>query len=626
MTENILIAIAWPYANAEIHVGNITGSHLPGDIVARYHRLKGNNVLMVSGTDSHGTPVVIAADKEGVSVEEVYKKYHETFLEVFKGYGITYDLFTSTHTENHFKVSQSIFLALQKNGLLFKQFNKQWYSPSADKFLPDRYVEGTCYICGFEGARSDQCDNCGNVLEPEKLINPRAKTGDGALELRDTEHYFIDFSKLESEVKKFLQERADHMRDTVLGESLRKIEAEGLKPRAITRDLDWGIPVPVSEAGWETKKLYVWFEAVIGYLSAPIEWAQLRGSSSREAAYRDPNAWREWWTNPNAKQFHFIGKDNIFFHTSLWPAELMGVGSAFMEIFDPHPVPPPTGKTPLGEGVKLTLPYDVPANQFMNLEGKKISGSRNWAVWGRDALTRYDPDALRYYLTVNMPEAKDSDWDWAEFVARNNNELVATWGNLANRVLAFCYKNWEGRVPSAADMGAGGDEPPPLRDSDLSLLAVIENGFESVGRELDAVRLRSALGEAMKLATAVNQYLDQNAPWTAIKTDREAASKTIYTALKAIDSLKVLFAPFLPFTCERLHGFFGYASPLFGEQYTETVKDSLGEHTVLRYKGVEGLQWKPSELKPGAKLNPPAPLFKKLEEKIVEEERERLGK
>jgi len=621
MTENILIAIAWPYANAEIHVGNITGSHLPGDIVARYHRLKGNNVLMVSGTDSHGTPVVIAADKEGVSVEEVYKKYHETFLEVFKGYGITYDLFTSTHTENHFKVSQSIFLALQKNGLLFKQFNKQWYSPSADKFLPDRYVEGTCYICGFEGARSDQCDNCGNVLEPEKLINPRAKTGDGALELRDTEHYFIDFSKLESEVKKFLQERADHMRDTVLGESLRKIEAEGLKPRAITRDLDWGIPVPVSEAGWETKKLYVWFEAVIGYLSAPIEWAQLRGSSSREAAYRDPNAWREWWTNPNAKQFHFIGKDNIFFHTSLWPAELMGVGSAFMEIFDPHPVPPPTGKTPLGEGVKLTLPYDVPANQFMNLEGKKISGSRNWAVWGRDALTRYDPDALRYYLTVNMPEAKDSDWDWAEFVARNNNELVATWGNLANRVLAFCYKNWDGHIPDV-DTNA-------LRDSDKELLKTIENGFNTVGAELEAVRLRSALGEAMKLATAVNVYLDVNAPWSAIKKDKAEAGKTVYTALKAIDSLKVMFAPFLPFTCERLNGFFGYETPLFGEQYTETVKDSLGEHTVLRYR-VErdsiSPYWKPSELQPGKKLNQPGPLFKKLEEGVAEEERARLGK
>ena len=599
MTENILIAIAWPYANAEIHVGNITGSHLPGDIVARYHRLKGNKVLVVSGTDSHGTPVVIAADKEGKPVEEVYKKYHDGFLELFQGFGITYDLFTTTHTQNHFKVSQSIFLALQRNGYMFKQFSKQWYSPTAKKFLPDRYVEGTCYICGYEGARSDQCDKCGNVLEPEKLINPRAKTGDGALELRETEHFYLDLSKLEPEVKKFLRERSDHMRDTVLGESLGKIEAEGLKPRPITRDLDWGIPVPVE--GWEGKCLYVWFEAVIGYLSAPIEWSQLSAGK---------DAWREWWANPEAKQFLFIGKDNIFFHTSLWPAQLMGAGSAFMDIF-------------AGDEVPLTLPYDVPANQFMNLEGQKISGSRNWAVWGRDALTRYDPDALRYYLTVNMPENKDSDWDWAEFVARNNNELVATWGNLANRVLAFCYKHWEGHVPAV--------DEATLRDADRNLLAVIENGFTTVGAELEAVRLRSALGETMKLATAVNVYLDVNAPWTAIKTDKDSAALTVFTALKAIDSLKVLFSPFLPFTCERLHGFFGYETPLFGEQYIEEVSDSLGKHTVLRYRGldVNGIppfQWKPSDLKPGQKLNQPGPLFKKLEESVVEEERARLGK
>jgi methionyl-tRNA synthetase len=392
------------------------------------------------------------------------------------------------------------------------------------------------------------------------------------------------------------------MRETVLGESLGKIEAEGLKPRPITRDLDWGIPVPVE--GWEGKCLYVWFEAVIGYLSAPIEWSQVAGQK---------DAWHEWWVNPNAKQFHFIGKDNIFFHTSLWPAQLMGAGEAFGEFF-------------AGEKFKLTLPFDVPANQFMNLEGQKISGSRNWAVWGRDALTRYDPDALRYYLTVNMPENRDSDWDWAEFVARNNNELVATWGNLANRVLAFCYKNWEGHVPDV--------DVTTLRDSDLSLLATIENGFNTVGTEYEAVRLRSAIGEALKLATAVNQYLDVNAPWSAVKTDKEGAAKTIYTALKAIDSLKVLVAPVLPFTSQRLHEFFAYEIPLFGEQYTETVKDSLGEHTVLRYrapqhsigKGVDGLQWKPSDLQPGQKLNQPGPLFKKLEEKVVEEERARLGK
>jgi len=596
MPENILIAIAWPYANAEIHVGNITGSHLPGDIVARYHRLKGNNVLMVSGTDSHGTPVTLAADQEGKPVEEVYKKYHDGFLELFQGFGITYDLFTTTHTENHFKVSQAIFLALKENGYLYTDKSNQWHSPSTKRFLPDRYVEGTCYICGFEGARSDQCDNCGNVLEPEKLINPRSKEG-GALELRETEHFYLDLSKLEPEVKQFLRGRAGHMRDTVIGESLRKIESEGLKPRSITRDLDWGIPVPLE--GWEGKCLYVWIEAVVGYLSAAIEWSQLSAGK---------DAWREWWANPESKHFYFQGKDNIFFHTSLWPAELMGVGDQFGEIF-------------AEEKFRLTLPYDVPANQFMNLEGQKISGSRNWGVWGRDALTRYDADALRYYLTVNMPEAKDSDWNWAEFVARNNNELVANWGNLANRVLSFCYKHWDGHVPDV--------DTNTLRDSDLNLLAVIQNGFNTVGAEYEAVRLRSAVSEALKLATAVNQYLDVNAPWSAVKTDKDGAAKTIYTALKAIDSLKILFAPVLPFTSQRLHEFFGYETPLFGEQYTETVKDSLGEHAVLRYRvGQVGNlpHWKPSELKPGQKLNQPGPLFKKLEEKVIEEERARLGK
>ncbi len=597
MSETILVAVAWPYANAEIHVGNITGSHLPGDIFARYNRLKGNKVLMITGTDSHGTPVTMSADKLGKPVEEVYKSFHEGFIELFQQLGITYDLYTTTHSNNHFKVSQAMFLALEKNGFLYREFSKQWYSPSAGKFLPDRYVEGTCYICGFENARSDQCDKCGNVLEPEKLINPRATTGDGALELRDTEHFYLDLSKLEPKVKEFLQSRSEHMRDTVLGESLRKIESEGLKARSITRDLDWGIPVPVDEPQWKTKVLYVWFEAVIGYLSAPIEWAQLSGNKE---------AWREWWINPAAKQFHFIGKDNIFFHTSQWPAELMGAGSAFMEVF-------------AGEkNAPLILPYDVPANQFMNLESQKISGSRNWAVWGRDALTRYDPDAIRYYLAANMPESKDSDWDWAEFVARNNNELVATWGNLANRVLSFCYKHWEGVVPNV--------DVTTLRPADLELLATIEAGFNSVGAELDAVRLRSALGETMKLATAVNQYLDVNAPWSAVKTDKDGAAKTIYTALKAIDSLKVMFAPFIPFTSERLHGFFGYETPLFGEQYTEEVTDAIGSHKVLRYNPVEGLQWKPSDLKPGSKLNQPGPLFKKLEPTVIDEERGRLGK
>ena len=594
MTDTILIAIAWPYANAEIHVGNLTGSHLPGDIVARYHRLKGDRVLVVSGTDSHGTPVTLRSDAEGKPVEEVYQRFHNQFIELFQQAGIAYDLFTTTHTENHFQVAQSMFLALHKNGYLYTETRPQWYSPSANRFLPDRYVEGECYLCGYTGARSDQCDRCGSVLEPEKLLNPRSKVDGSTPELRDTEHFFLDLSKLEPDVASFLRARQHYWRDTVVGQSLGQIESEGLRPRPITRDLDWGIPVPVE--GWNGKCLYVWFEAVIGYLSATIEWAKLTGQ---------PEVWRDWWTDPSAKAYYFIGKDNIFFHAAQWPAQLEGAGKEFVEIF--------CG----GEGAPLNLPYDVPANQFMNLEGQKISGSRNWAVWGLDFLTRYDADALRYYLTINMPELRDSDWDWTEFVARNNNELVATWGNLANRVLAFGYKHWEGLVP----------DPGELRPADQAILATVESGFQSVGELLNNVKLRAALSEALRLAAEVNKYLDTAAPWFEIKNDKAAAGKTVYTALRAIDSLKTLFAPFVPFSSERLHGFFSYPKPLFGEQYVEAEQDALGTHNTLRYNPDPASgKWEPSQLKAGQKLQQPGPLFKKLEEKVAEEERARLGK
>ena len=593
MSDTILVAIAWPYANSEIHVGNITGSHLPGDIFARYHRLNGDRVLMVSGTDSHGTPVTLKADAQGVPVESVYKEFHDGFIDLYQQLGINYDLFTTTHTQNHFKVSQAIFLALQKNGFLYEKSSAQWYSPSSKRFLPDRYVEGTCYLCGFEGARSDQCDNCGNPLEAEKLINPRSKIDGSTPELRDTNHFYLDLSKLEPEVARFLRERKPYWRDTVIGQSLGQIESEGLKPRAITRDLDWGIPVPLK--GWEGKCLYVWFEAVIGYLSATIEWAQVSGNIE---------SWRDWWTNPSAKAFHFIGKDNIFFHAAWWPAQLMGTGNQFLELF-------------AGEaGQPLTLPYDVPANMFMNLEGRKISGSHNWAIWGRDFLTRYDPDSLRYYLTVNMPENRDTDWDWEEFLHRNNDELVATWGNLANRVLSFCYKHWDGRIP----------EPGDLTSADRELLAAIDAGFASVGGELEKVHLRAALAEAMRLATEVNKYLDREAPWQSIKTDKAVAGRSIYTAIRAIDSLKIMLAPFLPFTSERLHGFLGYTQPLFGTQQVEKVKDALGEHNVLRYEPLEATgRWQPSQIEAGRILQQPQPLFKKLDMSIIEAERSRLG-
>lgn len=594
MTEHVLVSVAWPYANAEIHVGNLTGSYLPADIFARYNRLRGRNVLMVSGSDAHGTPITVRADTENTTALEVYQRYHDGFIDLFQQIGLNYDLFTSTHTENHFKVSQDIFLALKQNGYLFTDRQFQWFAPSQNRFLPDRYVEGTCYICGYPNARSDQCDKCGNLLEPQKLIDPRSRIDNSTPELRETEHYYLDLGKLQEEVVAFLRERESYWRPNVLRQSLGQILADGLRGRPITRDLDWGIPVPMD--GWQGKCLYVWFEAVIGYLSASIEWAKINGQE---------DAWRDWWHDPKTRSYYFIGKDNIPFHAVIWPAQLIGTGKTFDELYGSLPAE------------NLVLPYDVPANEFMNLEGQKISGSRNWAVFARDFLTRYDPDPLRYYLTAMMPETRDADWDWEDFYKRNNDELVATWGNLANRVLSFTYKNFEGKVP----------EPGPLTELDTALLQTVEGGFETVARELEAVHLRAALAEAMRLASEVNRYLDQTAPWTAMKTDRQAAARAVYVALRAIDSLKVLFSPFLPFTCEKLHGFFAYEGPLFGTQSTETLKDAVAEHTVLRYHGESATgRWEPSQIQPGRQLNQPAPLFKKLEAKIVEEERARLGR
>ncbi len=594
MPEQILVAVAWPYANAQIHVGNITGAYLPADIFARYHRLKGNRVIMVSGSDAHGTPITVRADEEGLEAEVVYKRFHQTFLDLFQKAGLAYDLFTSTHTENHFKVSQSIFMALRESGHLYAEKQQQWYSPGQRRFLPDRYVEGTCYICGYDSARGDQCDNCGNLLEATQLIDPRSKIEGSTLELRETEHFFLDLGRLQPDIVEFLQARESYWRPNVVRQSLGQILSEGLRGRPITRDLDWGIPVPLD--GWEGKCLYVWFEAVIGYLSASVEWAQVNGQ---------PDAWHDWWYNPQAKAYYFIGKDNIPFHAVMWPAQLHGAGAWFGKIFEEK------------EDTALTLPFDVPANEFMNLEGRKISGSRNWVVDGLDFLNRYDPDPLRYYLTTNMPESRDSDWDWGEFVARNNNELVATWGNLANRVLSFSSRHWEGRVPTFE-----GD----LRPADRALLETVEAGFDSVGALLEGVRLRAALQEAMRLASEVNRYLDEAAPWFEIKSDRNAAAKSIYTALRAVDSIKILLAPFLPFSSEQLHGFLGYEQPIFGRQAVQTLQDSLGEHEALCYlrEGASG-RWEPSDLQPGAAIRNPAPLFKKLDESVAEAERARLG-
>ncbi|MCA9979201.1 MAG: methionine--tRNA ligase [Anaerolineales bacterium] len=590
--ENILVCVAWPYANADIHQGNVTGSYLPADIYARYHRLVGNRVLMVSGSDSHGTPVTVKAEEMGLSVPEVFDHYHGRFLKVFQGLGLTYDLFTHTDTENHFAVSQEIFLALKENGYLYTKVTPQMYSPTAGKFLPDRYVEGTCPNCGYERARGDQCDNCNTLFESAaQLINPRSKTDDSTLELRDTEHFFIDLPAIAKDgLEDWIQADKSHWRSHVLNFTKNWILDEGLIGRAVTRDMDWGIPVPIE--GYDSKVLYVWFEAVIGYLSAAIEWAHNSG---------DPDAWKQWWYEDNARTVYFIGKDNIPFHTIFWPAQLMGA----QRIRESDPAK------------RLNLPYDVPANEFMNMEGRKISGSMNWGVWMIDALERYDPDPLRYYLTAVMPETRDSDWSWQGFVTRNNSELVANWGNLANRVLNMIKRYFKGVVP----------DPGELMEQDEALLASIDAGFETIGAFYDACKFRTAVQETLKLSSLVNQYLEETSPWTTAKTDLAATGRSLYVALQAVNGLKVLFAPVLPFTSQQLHELMGEESPLFGAQVVKEFSEQNKTHVALTYDPTAASgTWARTPIPVGRQLPKPQPLFKKLDDDTADQELARLGR
>jgi len=587
MADHIHVSVAWPYANGDLHVGHLAGALLPADVFARYHRLRGNHVLTVSGSDSHGTPITVEADKRGVPPRQLFEEYHARHLRALQAIGITFDLYTHTDTENHHRLAQEIFRRLYDAGHLKLQSQRQLYSEKEGRFLPDRYVEGTCPVCGFNGARGDQCDNCGSLLDAADLIDPRSKIDGSRPVWRDTEHFFFDLPAFSDRLLGYLSEHAGHWRPNVINFARNYVQ-DGLKPRPVTRDIEWGVPVPLP--GWEAKRLYVWFEAVMGYLTASVEWAQVTGQ---------PEAWKRWWYEPSARIYNFLGKDNIPFHTVIWQAELLGVGFVGQD-----------------EGRRLNLPFDVPANEFMNVEGAKFSKSRNWAIWLPDILTRYDPDAIRYYVLSTLPETRDTEFAWADFVRRNNDELVATWGNLANRVLSFAYRHWEGRIP----------DPGELRPADEHLLQTIEGGFPAVAEHLEAVHLRAGLSEALSLAAVVNKYLDTQAPWFEIKTDRGAAAKSVYTALRAIDSLKILFSPFLPFSAERLHRSLGYDAPLFGELRIVELKESERSHQALCYEAAGGTgTWEPSRLEAGRKLLEPEPLYKKLDDSIIEAERSRLG-
>ncbi len=554
MSERILVAVAWPYANGSIHLGQIAGAMVPADIFARYHRMRGNDVLMVSGSDSHGTPVTLAAESRGVSVEEVFGHYHAEFLDNWRRLGIKYDLFTSTHTPNHTEVAQDIFLRLKDNGYIYLDTMMQPYCDQDGRFLADRYVEGACPHCSFEQARGDQCDNCGRTLDPQDLIGMACKLCGSEPEIRETEHFFLRLSAFEEQLLEWIRPQ-DNWRPNVRNFSIGYLEG-GLHDRAITRDIDWGIPVPID--GYDGKRIYVWFEAVIGYLSASIEWARNNG---------EPERWRDFWQG-DCRSYYFMGKDNIPFHTIIWPAMLLGYGG-------------------------LNLPYDVPANEFLNLEGFQFSTSRNRAVWLPDYLDRYEPDPLRYVIAVTMPETSDSDFSWSEYVRRNNDELVATYGNLVHRVLTMAYRNFDGKVPPHGD----------IDDASRALLDQARRGLDEAAEHIEACHFRAALESSMSVARSANAYLDQKSPWRVIRTDRAAAGSALWTCLAVIDCLKIALCPFLPFSSNKLHAMLGFD----------------GDAEQL------GWSWSPETLPVGQALGTPEPLFAKLDEAIAEQETEKIG-
>jgi methionyl-tRNA synthetase len=555
----------------------VVGFAVPSDIFARYHRLKGNDVLMVSGTDEHGTPVMVSADREGVSPRELADRYNAATREDLRDLGITYDCFTRTTTRNHARVTQDIFRTLYEHGWLVEQTALGAFSATTGNTLPDRYIEGTCPICGFTGARGDQCDNCGNQLDPVDLIEPRSVIDGAPPEFREVQHLFLNLPAFADRLRPWLETKT-HWRPNVRNFSLALVDE--LKPRAMTRDIDWGVPVPVEGYSAESKRIYVWFDAVIGYLSASIECAANRGTA---------DAWRDWWQNPASTHAYFMGKDNIVFHTIIWPSMLLGYGEG--------------GDVGAAKG-NLHLPDDVVASEFLRLGEEQFSASRGVGVNVRDVLERFDPDPVRYYLTAAGPETQDSSFTWEEFVRRNNDELLANWGNLVNRTLTNAYRTF-GAVP----------EPGPLAEADAAMLASVRDAFDTVGELIESARFRAALAEAMRVSTLANQYVSDEAPWSVIKSDRARAATILNVALRCVDSLKVVFTPFLPFTSQKAHELLGYDGVLAGPlEFREIAEDDGSAHTVLTgdYASWEG-RWQPTDLPAGQKLREPEPLFEKLD-------------
>lgn len=591
--STILSAVAWPYANGPRHIGHVAGFGVPSDVFSRYMRMAGHDVLMVSGTDEHGTPILVAADQEGISPRELADRNNRFIVEDLTELGLSYDLFTRTTTANHYEVAGQMFEVVRNNGYLIQKTALAAISPSTGRTLPDRYIEGTCPLCGFAGARGDQCDNCGNQLDPTDLIEPCSRINGETPEFVETTHYFLDLPALAEALESWLDSRAAAgWRPNVIAFSRNFLE--DIRPRAMTRDLDWGIPVP----GWEdqpSKRLYVWFDAVIGYLSASIEWARRTG---------DPDAWRKWWNDPEALSYYFMGKDNIVFHSQIWPAELLaynGEGSL--------------GGEP-GQYGTLNLPTEVVSSEFLTMEGKKFASSRGIVIYVRDMLARYQPDALRYFISAAGPETADADFTWEEFVRRTNNELVAGWGNLVNRTASMIHKRF-GEIP----------QPGELTEIDENLLNQLVSGFSEVGDLIQSQRQKAALAAVMRLVGEANRYVAETEPFKLKSAEDEPRLRTILWVLaQAVADLNLMISPFLPHSANAVDLVMGGNGDIAPMPRIEEVTDL--DKTDRTYPIITGdytnvPSWGRHDVTSGTPVAKPKPVFVKLDEAIIDEELER---
>ena len=560
MSENkfkrYTITSALPYANGPLHIGHLAGCYIPSDIYVRYLRSQQKDVAYVCGSDEHGVAITIKAKNEGISPQEVVDRYHEIMKMSFEKFGISFDHYSRTSSPVHHETASQLFTDLYQKGEFDEKETEQYYDAEAKQFLADRYIEGTCPNCGYEEAYGDQCEKCGSSLSPTDLINPRSKLSGNTPVLKLTKHWFLDLGKYTPFLKKWiLEDHAKDWKNNVLGQCRSWLETgDGLQPRSMTRDMDWGIPVPIT--GAEGKVLYVWFDAPIGYISSTKEWAKAQGKD-----------WELYWKDKETKLVHFIGKDNIVFHCITFPAILKTLGG-------------------------FILPENVPANEFLNLEGQKISTSKNWAVWLHEYLEEFpgQEDVLRYVLTANAPETKDNDFTWKDFQARNNNELVAIFGNFVNRAVVLTHKYYGGKVP----------QHHGLEPVDEELIRTLSEYPEKIAQSVEKYRFREALSLMMDFARTGNKYLAETEPWKTIKTNEERTATILNIALNIVANLSILSQPFLPFTSEK-------------------IKDMLGLQTI---------QWKKAGqmdlIKEGDTINKAALLFQKIEDSTVEAQIQKL--